>query len=106
MHGPAIDTLYVIVDEKKFKNADPTLNPNAYAHSDNVRSTVLKIELVGDDVGDAGYSAYGDTTTDTVGPYYWMVLLVRRVWFLLQGVLGGNRFLRQPQRVPLMFGLS
>ena len=56
----AIDTLYVIVPESKFKNADPTLIPKASAHAVSVRSDVLKIELVGADVGIAKYSAYGN----------------------------------------------
>ena len=57
----AIDTLYVSVPESKFINADLTLGPEASAHAVSVRSDVLKIELVGADVGDAKYSAYGDT---------------------------------------------
>ena len=57
-----IDTLYVIVPESKFVNADPTLIPEATAHAVNVRSDVLKIELVGEEEGNAGYSdpPYGD----------------------------------------------
>ena len=55
MHGHAIDTLYVIVPESKFKNADPTLIPKASAHAVSVRSDVLKIELVGDDDGEPKY---------------------------------------------------
>ena len=45
----AIDTLYVIVPESKFKNADSTLIPKATAHAVSVRSDVLKIEVVGAD---------------------------------------------------------
>ena len=51
----AIDTLYVIVPESKFKDADPTLIPKAYDHAVSVRSDALKIELVGAEGGDAKY---------------------------------------------------
>ena len=51
-----IDTLYVIVAESKFLNADPTLIPEAAAHAVSIRSDVLKIEVVGADEGLAGYS--------------------------------------------------
>ena len=58
----AIDSLYVIVPESKFKNADPTLIPKAYDHAVSVRSDVLKIELVGAEAGNAKYRTppYGD----------------------------------------------
>ena len=62
----AIDTLYVIVPESKFKNADPALIPKAYDHSVSVRSDALKIELVGADVGDAKYSDFGDPVATRV----------------------------------------
>ena len=63
----AIDTLYLMVDEKKFINADLTLNPNASAHAVNARSDVLKIELVGVHDGDAKYSAYEETASVGTG---------------------------------------
>ena len=57
----AIDTLYVLVDQDKFLNADPGLNATATAHSKSVRSDALMIELVGAEGGDAKYrkSPYG-----------------------------------------------
>ena len=63
----AIDTLYVIVPESKFVNADPTLIPKATAHAVSVRSDALKIELVGEEVGNAGYSTPPYGAGDAVG---------------------------------------
>ena len=63
----AIDTLYVIVPESKFLNADPTLIPKAYDHAVSVRSDALKIELVGAEAGNAGYRTPPyDQTNDAV----------------------------------------
>ena len=76
-----------------------TLNPSAYAHSDNVRSNVLKIELVGADVGDAKYSAFGDPMGTRVASGTPAVVFDYKGprWY---------RFCVSRKRVPLMFGLS
>ena len=63
----AIDTLYVIVPESKFLNADPALIPEASAHAVSVRSDVLKIEVVGAEAGDAKYRTPPYGNDDEVG---------------------------------------
>ena len=53
--GQGIDTLYVVVRQRAFVNADPALIPEATAHAVSIRSAPLKIELVGAEAGDAKY---------------------------------------------------
>ena len=55
---------YLVRDSARraFKNTDPALTPEEAPHAVNVRSDVLKIEVVGADDGNAGYREppYGD----------------------------------------------
>ena len=61
-----IDTLYVSIPEKAFKNADASLNPHEKGHADSVASNVLVITLVDADDGDAKYNLPGAASDYTV----------------------------------------
>ena len=74
----AIDTLYVIVAEKTFLNTDPALTPEATPHAVNVRSDVLKIEVVGADEVMLGTVRRPMINGDAVAAGTF------QVWFLLQ----------------------
>ena len=68
-------------------NADPGLIPEATAHATSVRSAPLKIDVVGEDEGDAGYSEppYGDAAATPVAAGTPGVVSITRV-------LGGTGF--------------